>query len=54
MNQVKRVLVDAQNQVFNETSFKLSAKISACEIIFSGQDEPSVELQFIQYLKFPV
>lgn len=54
MFEVKKAIADGQKQIFNETNIKLSAKVSPCEIIFSGQDEPSVELQFIQYPKFPI
>ena len=54
IDELKKVLTEAQKHVFNETSIKLSAKVTACDIVFSGQDEPSAELQFIQYPKFPV
>lgn len=48
----KAVLLKAQQKIVNEYKIGLSAKISSCEILFLGQEEPSVELEFIQYPKF--
>jgi hypothetical protein len=42
----------AQREIYEEFNIGLSAKISSCEILFLGQEEPSIELQFIQYPKF--
>lgn len=48
----KMALVIAQKQVNNELNVVLSTKITLCEIICLGQEEPSVSLDFIQYPKF--
>ncbi len=53
LEEFKLKLVAAQNEVYQKLNIQLSAKISPCEIVFSGQDEPSVDLSFIQYPKFP-
>lgn len=50
---LKQILADGQKKVKEESNIFLSAKISLCHIVFLGQDEPSVEIQFIQYSKFP-
>lgn len=49
----KKALLDAQKKIKKEYKIELSAKVSSCEILFLGQDEPSTELEFIQYPKFP-
>ena len=49
---VKRELAAAQQVVKKELNVFLSTKIRTCEIVFLGQEEPSVELEFIQYPKF--
>ncbi len=49
---VKRELAAAQQVVKKELNVFLSTKIKTCEIVFLGQEEPSVELEFIQYPKF--
>lgn len=53
MEDFKKSLTTAQNEVYKEFDIKLSAKVSLSNIVFSGQDEPSVDLSFIQYPKFP-
>ena len=50
---LKQILADGQKKVKEESNIFLSAKLSHCQIVFLGQDEPSVEIQFIQYPKFP-
>lgn len=50
----KEVLLEAQQKIKSEYDIALSAKLIPCEILFLGQEEPSMELQFIQYPKFPV
>lgn len=45
-------LVTAQKQVNDELNVVLSTKITLCEIVCMGQEEPSVSLDFIQYPKF--
>jgi len=49
----KESLLLAQQEIQKQYNIALSAKLALCEIFFLGQDEPSVELQFIQYPKFP-
>ncbi len=50
----KEVLLEAQQKIKAEYDIALSAKLIPCEILFLGQDELSMELQFIQYPKFPI
>ncbi len=50
----KEVLLEAQQKIKTGFNIALSAKLTPCEILFLGQEEPSMELQFIQYPKFPV
>ena len=49
----KKELCRAQEEIKKEFDVALSTKITLCEIVFLGQDEPSVTLDFIQYPKFP-
>jgi hypothetical protein len=49
----KKALLKAQENIKIQYKIKLSAKLTMCEILFLGQEEPSVNLQFIQYPKFP-
>jgi hypothetical protein len=49
----KKALLKAQENINIQCKIKLSAKLTICEILFLGQEEPSVDLQFIQYPKFP-
>jgi len=49
----KNALLKAQENIKALYKIELSAKITRCEILFLGQEEPSVDLQFIQYPKFP-
>jgi hypothetical protein len=51
-SEFKASLLIAQREIYEEFNIGLSAKISSCEILFLGQEEPSIELQFIQYPKF--
>jgi hypothetical protein len=50
----KEVLLEAQQKIKTDFNIALSTKLTPCEILFLGQEEPSMELQFIQYPKFPV
>ncbi|WP_395050539.1 hypothetical protein [Flavobacterium sp.] len=50
----KEVLLEAQQKIKTDLNITLSTKLTPCEILFLGQEEPSMELQFIQYPKFPV
>jgi hypothetical protein len=49
----KSALLQAQQEIHEHFNISLSVKVTECEILFLGQEEPSVELQFIQYPKFP-
>jgi hypothetical protein len=51
--EVREALTDSQQQIRAQTGIGLSAKLTECEIVFLGQIEPSVEISFIQYPKFP-
>lgn len=45
---------EAQQRLNAETGTRLSAKVTPCRIVFSGQDEESVTISFINYPRFPV
>jgi hypothetical protein len=49
---VKEQIVKTQQIVLNQLNIVLSAKLTPCEIICLGQEEPSVAIDFIQYPKF--
>jgi hypothetical protein len=49
----KKALVLGQKEIFRKYTLLLSAKIVRCSIFADGQDEASMELQFINYPKFP-
>lgn len=49
----KKALLKAQQTIKADYKIELSVKLTPCEILFLGQEEPSMELQFIQYPKFP-
>jgi hypothetical protein len=49
LNVFKEKLLKTQQTILEKYNVELSTKIRQCEIIFLGQDEPSVELEFIQY-----
>jgi hypothetical protein len=53
MPEFKKALLKAQKNIKTRYNIELSAKLTLCEILFLGQEEPSVDLQFIQYPKFP-
>jgi len=44
---------DYQEQQINADNIPLSICITECEIVFSGQAEPHLKLNFINYPKFP-
>ena len=50
--ELKKALLKGQEHIKASYKIELSAKLSPCEILFLGQEEPSMELQFIQYPKF--
>jgi hypothetical protein len=49
----KKVLLSAQQKIREQHAIGLSVKLTSTEIIFLGQEEPSIDLQIIQYPKFP-
>jgi len=53
ISEFKKTLLKAQGTIKAQLNIELSAKLTPCEILFLGQQEPSMELQFIQYPKFP-
>jgi hypothetical protein len=50
--ELKAAIVKIQQELKNEQIILLSVKATPCEILFLGQEEPSVALDFIQYPKF--
>jgi hypothetical protein len=48
----KDVLLEAQKSVSEHYNVSLSVKLTACDILFLGQEEPSLTLSIIQYPKF--
>jgi hypothetical protein len=51
--ELKKVLLKAQQNIKAKYKIELSTKLTPCEIIFLGQEESSMEMEFIQYPKFP-
>ena len=49
-----KVLQEYQRKLIKEKEIYLSANISECEIVLSGQVEPHLKLNFINYPKFPM
>lgn len=52
--EVIRVLQEEQVAMERSTNVLLSARVTPCRIVCKGQDEPSLELSFIQYPRFPL
>lgn len=53
LTKFKEALLNAQQNIYQHYTIGLSVKVSTSEILFLGQAEPSIDLQFIQYPKFP-
>lgn len=53
MKVFKQELLKTQKIILEKYNVELSTKIRQCKILFLGQDESSVELESIQYPKFP-
>lgn len=49
---LKLCITTAQREVYEKKNVVISAKVSRCEIICLGQEEPSATIEFIQYPKF--
>jgi hypothetical protein len=47
-------LQEYQKQRIDEANIYLSASVSECNIVLSGQDEKHLKLEFINYPKFPL
>lgn len=54
LSELKTSLIKAQKLLKERKDILLSVKVTLCDIVFLGQDEPSVTLSFINYPKFPV
>lgn len=52
--ELKTQLFAAQKKLKDSKGILLSAKVTLCDIVFLGQDEPSVTLSFINFPKFPI
>lgn len=50
--EVKKDILKVQQELKDELSILLSVKMTPCEILLLGQEEPSITLEFIQYPKF--
>lgn len=48
----KQELLNSQIEIKDKFKVVLSIKLRQCEILCLGQEEPSIELEFIQYPKF--
>src|SRR5690554_3189357 len=53
-SEIIKFIQDYQNQLQKEKDIILSVSISNCEIVLSGQVEPHLNLNFINYPKFPL
>ena len=51
--ELKEAILNTQRTIKDTEGVTLSVKLTECAILFLGQDEPSVTLDFIQYPKFP-
>jgi hypothetical protein len=49
----KKTVFQIQKEL-NDIGITISVKLSPCEILFLGQDEASISLEFINYPKFPM
>ena len=47
-------LTSCQQELQQLHHIQLSAKLNPCKIVFSGQDEDSATISFINYPKFPI
>ena len=50
--ELKKSLLKVQAEMKQELDLVLSTKVTFCEIVFLGQEEPSVTMEWIQYPKF--
>ena len=54
MQELVYALTTCQLNLQSELNIKLSARVTPCRIVFSGQDEESVAVSFINYPRFPI
>lgn len=52
IEEITEIITKIQLEITKQLDVKLSAKLTECTIVFSGQNEPSVTIDFIQYPKF--
>jgi hypothetical protein len=52
--ELKKSLLQVQTEIKQKFNIVLSTKLTFCEIVCLGQEEPSVTLEWIQYPKFLV
>lgn len=52
IDEITETIAIVQQEIANQLKVKLSAKLTQCIIVFAGQKEHSVTLDFIQYPKF--
>lgn len=53
-SEIVKSLQAYQNQLIKDKNLILSVSISVCDIVLSGQVEPHLKLNFINYPKFPM
>jgi hypothetical protein len=53
-NKVITFLQKYQQQLLTDKKIAISAAVRDCDIVFSGQIEPHLQLNFINYPKFPL
>jgi hypothetical protein len=53
VTEFKAALLKAQQEIYKQYGIGLSAKLIHSEILFLGQEESSIDIQIIQYSKFP-
>lgn len=53
-SEIIKSLQNYQNELIKEKDIILSVSLSICDIILSGQIEPHLKLNFINYPKFPL
>lgn len=52
--EIIKSIQDYQNQLIKDKNLFLSVSLSVCDIVLSGQVEPHLELNFINYPKYPL
>ncbi|EAQ42514.1 hypothetical protein [Polaribacter sp. MED152] len=52
--QILQFIQTYQKELFINKNIAISASVSHCDIVFSGQIEPHLKLNFINYPKFPL